>query len=188
MTGKICMRAEPASWHGMPCSHLLSWCHHRPDLHESWTSLMSWHAMFTPSLRMSWQTSSAWELNQPHDMACTVHTLPQTMHDNNRTLIIAVWPTQTKGHYSLHPGWLISIGKVFKPAGWVLAVYTSLVNGNGPLYSTEKMSSWRSWCPGTLVPAYTSMSFSPSRSLSIEIYCTYINFQFPSLTLQQGVG
>ena len=38
---------------------------------------MTWHAMFTPSLRMSWQTSSAWELNQPYDMACPVHTIPQ---------------------------------------------------------------------------------------------------------------
>ena len=52
-------------------------CHDRHDLHESWSSLMTWHAMFTPSLRMSWQTSSAWELNQPHDMACPVHTIPQ---------------------------------------------------------------------------------------------------------------
>ena len=77
MTDKFCLRVEPASWHGMPCSHLPSGCHDRQVLHESWTSLMTWHALFTPSLRMSWQTSSAWELNQPHDMACHVHTFPQ---------------------------------------------------------------------------------------------------------------
>jgi len=68
MTGMICMRAEAASWRSMPCSHLPSGCHDRQVLHESWTSLMTWHALFTPSLRMSWQTSSAWE----HKRNCSV--------------------------------------------------------------------------------------------------------------------